>query len=287
MDKKKLLLVLLCIFVFALNGCSSRCKSISVETAAEKPVETQIAPPKGVLNIGEKYFYKVGWLGLDVGLATIYIKEKTVVDGREVYEVNLTTATNKFFSFFYKVRGEANSYIDAQTFRPVKHNSYTSINKKKIFKKIEYDFDKLIAYSEDKKGHHEVPIPEHVLDPLGVFYYFSLNTVKLGEPVELFLNAGKKNFPVTVFVKTQRRIRTPAGRFWAFLVEPTVQSERQFDEIINAQGRMRVWFSCDDRRIPLIITLKIPVGTAKAVLTDIQAIEEEIDSNSEEVVTER
>ncbi|MFH2138893.1 MAG: DUF3108 domain-containing protein [Candidatus Omnitrophota bacterium] len=265
-------ILLFCSLVFILSGCCSARKKTAEETFGNTD-KNEVVPPQGYLKVGETFHYKVGWLSLDVGSASLSVKEKQVMDGREVYVVYLTTSTNKFFSFFYNVKGEVFSYIDAVTLKPVKHDSETIINKKTVFKKITYDFKKNIAYSEDKKGHHEITIPDGVLDPLGVFYYFSLKPFVVNQPIEFVINGGKKNFPVTVFVKTIKTIKIPAGIFDAFLVEPTLDSERQFDEILNAQGRMRIWFSADERRIPLMITLKVPVGTAKAILNEIEYTE--------------
>ena len=108
---------------------------------------------------------------------------------------------------------------------------------------------------------------------MGVFYYFTLNEFNFNEKILLNINGGKKNFSVTVFASKIRRVAVPAGRFEAFLVEPTIDSERQFDDVLKAQGRMRIWFSADERRIPLLISLKVPVGAAKAVLTSIKVDE--------------
>ena len=52
---------------------------------------------------------------------------------------------------------------------------------------------------------------------------------------------------------------------------PTRQSERQFDDALNTQGSMRIWFSADERRLPLIVSLKVPFGTAQATLRRIDS----------------
>ena len=274
--KKGFVWSLCLMIIFTLSSCCVRGKKVIRDVSEISPDVVEVIPmieARGYLKVGEEYRYKVGWLGLDVGSAFLTIEDKSVTDGKEVYGVRLEAVTNKFFSVFYKVTGDVKSYIDTKTFKPVKHDSFTKINAKEIFKNILYDFDANIAYSEDRKGKYEVPIFEDTLDPLGVFYYFTLNPFKFKEPIRLNINGGKKNFSVTVIASKKRRIRVPAGRFDAFLVEPTVDSERQFDDVLKAQGRMRIWFSADERRIPLMITLKIPVGTAKAVLTSITTVE--------------
>ena len=55
------------------------------------------------------------------------------------------------------------------------------------------------------------------------------------------------------------------------MILPTEESERQFDDALNTQGSMRIWFSADENRIPLIVDLKVPFGLARAILTDIES----------------
>ena len=131
---------------------------------------------------------------------------------------------------------------------------------------MEYDFLRNKVSAVDKKGEYIVDITPDTLDPIGLFYYFRRNKVVINEPIDIIVNGGKKNFPVTIFARKERLIKTPAGRFWAFQIEPTQESERRFDDSLNAEGSMRIWFSADERRIPLIIALKVPVGTAQATL---------------------
>ena len=273
--EKKLIWLLCLFFVFGLSSCCMKSKKVARVEDRGEPIEdkTVITSARGELKVGEKYNYKVGWMGLDVGIASLLIKEKTVIDNKEVYVVTLEAHTNRFFSVFYNVKLNVTSYLDINTHRPVKHDSMTKVNKKVVLKKIDYNFDTKIAYCEDKKGNHEIAITDDVLDPLGVFYYFTLNEFNFNEKILLNINGGKKNFSVTVFASKIRRVAVPAGRFEAFLVEPTIDSERQFDDVLKAQGRMRIWFSADERRIPLLISLKVPVGAAKAVLTSIKVDE--------------
>ncbi|MBU4305252.1 MAG: DUF3108 domain-containing protein [Candidatus Omnitrophica bacterium] len=273
--RKKLIIFLICFFIVQTCGCASLRKKheTKIEPGKEAVAERTVIESGTKPIIGEIFYYKVHWLGLNVGDASLGIQGKVDLNGRSAYHIIMRASTNKFFSFFYNVQGTVESYVDAKDFRPLRHNAQTIINNKKVFKKMDYDFDALLVYAEDKKGKYTVEIPKDVLDPLGVFYYFRRNSVAFDEPIELTINGGKKNFSVTVFVQDERMIHTPAGRFLAFRVKPTTQSERQFDDSLNAPGTMTIWFSADERHVPLLVTLKVPFGTAQAVLNKIQVNE--------------
>ena len=271
---KSLIFIMLLVLILSINGCSflKACKKTNFRSVGEKEPEPmrKIAAPIGILVPGEKLSYRISWLGIHVGYATLEVKKDESSNNGETCKVVLEAWTNKFFSFFYNVKGTIKSSVDADTFKPLHYNSQTHINKKFIFKEMDYDFAKQKVYAVDKKGKYEVDITMDTLDPLGVFYYFRKNNVVMNEPIDIMVNAGKKNFLVRIYARQERLIKTPAGNFWAFRVEPTKESERQFDDSLNAEGSMRIWFSADMRRVPLIILLKVPVGTAQATLINME-----------------
>ncbi|MBU1087233.1 MAG: DUF3108 domain-containing protein [Candidatus Omnitrophica bacterium] len=282
MVKKNLLLSVIFIGL-CLCGCSgkfkSRNSSINYDVLQVDVEESKILPPIGKLTIGEKLSYKISWLGLSVGEATLMVKNTEKNDGQETALVELTAYTTGFFRLIYKVDGIIHSYVDMATFKPIKYDSDTRINKKIIIKKMKYDFNEHKVYVEDKKSKYVVDINDAILDPLGVFYYFRKNNIILNEPIDILVNGGKKNFPVRVFSRSERLLKVPAGTFWAFQVEPTDESERQFDDALNAEGSMRIWFSSDERRLPLLIALKVPVGSAIATLMAIEYTESSLTQN--------
>ncbi len=274
MNRKSLILIVFLVFMLSINGCSSfkarkRTRGGPASITKTEIVRTIVAP-MGKLVPGEKLTYKVSWLGIHVGDATLEVKKDQTQNNGKICRVVLKAWTTSFFSFFYNVKGSIESIVDADTFKPLRYNSQTHINKKFVFKKMDYDFKKQKVYAVDKKGEYVLDITADTLDPLGVFYYFRMNNVFLNKPVDIVVNAGKKNFPVRIYARRERFIKTPAGRFWAFQVEPTRESERQFDDSLNAEGSMRIWFSADMRRVPLIILLKVPIGTAQATLIKIE-----------------
>lgn len=284
MFKKKILLTGILVCLLCLYGCSAKSKArnnfIESEEQQLENNENKILPPMGKLIIGEKLSYKISWLGIVVGQATLAVKATEKIEGQEVALVELSAASTGFFRAIYKVDGIIHSYVNLDTFQPIKYDSDTRINKKVVVKKMKYDFKENKVYVEDKKDTFTVvDITDKTLDPLGVFYYFRKNDIILNESIDILVNGGKKNFPVRVFSRSHRLIKVPAGTFWAFQVEPTEESERQFDGALNAEGSMRIWFSADERRLPLLIALKVPVGSAIATLMTIENIETELTQN--------
>jgi len=271
--------------VFILNGCglARKPKLIPPPLPSKEFVGlpiSQVVTPEDLFMVGEELEYQVRWLGVDVGKATMGVKQRVLYEGKPAYHILMTVVTSGFFSLFFHVDGFVESYVDAATGNPMYHNSETNINQKFVFKRIWFDFDANQVKAEDRKGTYELALAPGTLDPLGIFYFFRKRPIVVDQPISLVINGGKRNFPVTVYARKVRKVHVPEGGYQAFLVEPTNQSERQFDDIINATGSMRIWFSADKRRIPLMITLQVPLGTAIAALSRVSFPEPPVDDSS-------
>ncbi len=257
-------IAILCLLT--LNGCGLFRPRRYIPTIPLTEMSEQVVEPTEEFFPGETLIYNVRWLGLDVGTATLSTKNKTSIYGRPAYHVVLHAETNKIFSFLYQVKGEAETYYDAKTLRPIMHESETQVRHKYSFKRTYYDFERNMAYSEDNKESHYVEIGPEILDPLGIFFFFRFNDVDFSEPIKMLIQGGDENYPVELAVIGQRMLKVPAGSYPAFQVKPTPESERQFDDELDTPGSLKMWFSLGRRRIPLTINLDVPVGSAQAVL---------------------
>ena len=63
--------------------------------------------------------------------------------------------------------------------------------------------------------------------------------------------------PVRVIVHARDRVRVPAGTFDCIVVEPVLREAGLF----NQKGRMVVWVTDDERRMPVMMKSKVLVGT--------------------------
>ena len=69
-----------------------------------------------------------------------------------------------------------------------------------------------------------------------------------------------------VKVHKRERVQVPAGTFDCVVVEPILKSEGVF----KSKGSILVWLSDDQRRIPVMVKSKVPVGSISISLTDLR-----------------
>ena len=67
---------------------------------------------------GEECVFRVGYGVVDAGEATLSIEDELEYYGSRVFHIRTRARSNRFFSAFFRVRDQADSYIDADSLPP-------------------------------------------------------------------------------------------------------------------------------------------------------------------------
>lgn len=276
----KILTIILMSLLF-INGCASVEHSGIIAIAKEKKEDSriEIKAPLGSFPVGERLTYGIRWLGIPVGTVVFSIDEKTTLNGREVYHIIYSAKSNKFASTFYKVEDEIHTYIDAENLYPLRFEKHLREGAYRMDEIIEYDQANHQASYKSKRSikkkrtttELKVSIPPAVQDPLSCLYYFrrlNADKIKVGQSVSISVNTEEKNWDLEVeILETKHMELLNMGVYESVLVEP----KAKFQGIFVRKGRMWIWLSTDERRLPLILKTKVPiVGTIYATLEKIE-----------------
>ena len=133
---------------------------------------------------------------------------------------------------------------------------------------MEYDQDEHLGwfYSHKDSSRKEMFIPKNVQDQISCCYWLRLQDVKPDSKITIPVNADEKNWDVEVLTHGVKEMRiNPVGVFQAVEVEPIIL----FEGFFVRRGKVRGWLSLDERRIPLVMKVKIPVlGEVVATLVE-------------------
>jgi hypothetical protein len=263
-------LIVVFIVIFSVSGCGiiSRYRIL---TRGEK---VEIEPPLKELRIGERFTYKAEWLGLDVGSATLSVKEITKKNGRKVYHILAIVRSTPVISKIYKVEDDISTYLDVEELYPVR---YEKRQREGGYRSDEYtDFDhkkgKAVYFSRLNHTKKEYNIPKKVQDPLSCLYYLRLQDAGLGRSIFANVIADEKNYLLEAEVLKKGIIKIKGvGEWEAFMVEPLPW----FQGRIKRKAKATIWFSADEKRIPLLmVTSGIPfVGTVTITLQKIEGLD--------------
>jgi len=210
----------------------------------------------GVWGVGEKFVYSVDYGFYRAGTATMSVLDTVNVNGGLCYHIRTTARSNDFISKFYRVRDVVDSYIDVKGLFSRRFEKKLREGKYKSDRIIDFYHDRLIALSTVKK-YAVTEIPLYVQDILSALYYLRTFDLEVGRDEFIEVYADGKVYTLKVIVHKRETVEVKAGRFTCLKVEPILQSEGIFKQ----KGRLLVWLTDDEFKIPVKMTSKILIGS--------------------------
>ena len=228
---------------------------------ATAPTPTPTEPKSIPFQVGDQFTYSVNWGNVNAGTATLRIEDIIDYQGHKVYQVIVEAISNKFFSVFYPVRDELESLIDVNGLFSRRYWTKQDEGNTKRERKYEFDQENNIAYYKDDTYY----IRYGIQDEVSAIFYVRTRELEVGTPVYVDIFAKKQNWRVTCNVLRTETIKVGAGEFDTILVEPEIN----FDGIMK-KGKIKVWFTNDERRIPVQVKSKIVIGAITMELEEYQ-----------------
>lgn len=216
--------------------------------------------------LGERLEYDMKWGYFPVGSATMEVVAQNPEDSNGPKVVKFNVRTNSFADTFYKVRTSISSTIDSSFSRTLRYekSQHEGGTHREIV--VEYDYKKGEAkYVLQGNIPRITPIPGPVFDPLSIAYFFRLYPLVPGGNLKLPTCDGKRFQEVMVSAGQRERIKLPMGEIDAIGTTPALEN---LGGVFNKspKGMLKVWYSDDDRRVPVRVSSKVIVGSFTATL---------------------
>lgn len=219
------------------------------------------AADNGVWGVGESLVFSVDYGFYKAGTAIMAVADCVTVNGDVCYHIKTTAVSNDFISAFYKVNDEVNSYIDVNGLFSRRFEKKLKEGKYKSDRFVDFYHDRLIALNTRSK-YALTPIPLYVQDILSSLYYLRTFDIEVGKDCFIEVYADGKVYPLRVIVHGKEKVKVPAGTFKCIKVEPVLQSEGIFKQ----DGKLTVWLTDDEKKMPVKMTSKILIGSIGANL---------------------
>jgi hypothetical protein len=162
----------------------------------------------------------------------------------------------------YAVRDIYESYFPDDSGLPVFAIRNIKENKYKYYEEVR--FNRLNnTVNSSKSGEHVVP--EGILDMASVLYYirrFDWSLIKENEVIKFNTYFGDEVFPFMVIYRGKETITTDFGKIRCLKFAPIVEPGRVFKK----KDDMVIWYSDDENRIPVRISMGMVVGHVIAEL---------------------
>jgi len=217
--------------------------------------------------VGETLDYEISWGFISAGKARMLARETGNENELEI----ISRAWNHSFFKMLTVDDTVKSTVTADSLMPkvfnqrIKEGSYIR-NALTI-----YNFKAKKAYIKDTayKGTEL----KHGLDTvitldgnerciLSAFYLARTFKMEPGDTVYFNAIGGKKKYPLKVICHRREEIKTAFGKKKCLVVEPVILG----DGLFKAKGKLTIWLTDDEERLPVVMKSEIAIGSIKATL---------------------
>jgi len=218
-------------------------------------------------GLGERFVYNVKYGFITAGESGIEILPELITHrDASCYHIHTWAKSSPTFSAFFKVRDDIHSYMDARGIftwyfeKRLNEGSYHDL------KVVDYDQRGGQAFMYDDGVPKDTSdIPRFVQDAISALYYFRLQPViEVGQSYFVEIHDIRKTYPMRVDVMARESVKVEAGTFVCFKVEPVLESAGIFKQ----KGRIFIWFSDDEYRIPVKMDSKVLIGSISAQLKE-------------------
>lgn len=210
---------------------------------------------------GESLRFSVQYGFIHAGSAWLEVPEVSEWHGHPTWRLVARAESNSFFDKMYKVRNRIESLWDIHERFSWRYFEDRHEGKFTANDTIVYEPDSLQMRYKNGKTY---PVPGPVQDALSSFYMTRFQALPVGGLIRFDYHASRKTAPMEVKVLGREKVKTPAGRFNCIVVEPLLKA----GGIFKNKGRLVIWLTDDERRMPVLMKSKVKIGSVKVVLQE-------------------
>lgn len=229
-----------------------------VENRAIEPVAVG-KPLQIAKSTKEKLSFDIYWLGIYVGKAIL-----EAIHDNGILRITSQAYSAPFISTFYKVEDHAESLIIEGipvSFRIKQREGRYRSDKETIFDMS----NRKVTHFNYLKGFKD----EHIMkdgvawDVISGFFYLRTQPLDIGKAIYIDIFDSNKFYKAKVEVLRKEKIEIPnRGEVSTVIVKPELQSEGLFQR----KGDVLIWLTDDEKKIPVRVQTKVPVGNIIAEL---------------------
>ena len=213
-------------------------------------------------QVGERLRFSVKYGPIPAGEMILQILESDTIKNKPVIHLQMLARTRGPFNFFFSVADSINSWVQQNPFATHRYEKVLKEGRYRNRLTIVYDPEKRIAiYPDDTiRG-----IPENALDPLSLYYYVRTIDLRVGDTILVPFHVDKRSRNLKIFVKKKEPVKTRAGAFRCFVLEPEMGEA----SLMKSDGKITIWISDDANRYPVKIKTNLSFGSLTAYLVEV------------------
>jgi len=214
-------------------------------------------------DVGERLVFDVSYGFITAGEAVMHVAAFDTIAGRKTYRIQFTVNSLPSFSWIYKVEDRYLTFIDLESIAPLRFEQH--IQEGSYKRDFTAEFDQLNHIARTSEGQY--PIPEYVHDIMSAFYYVrtvDFSGLKTGDTIKMYNFYKDTSHDLVVRLLGRQDLEVGAGTFRSLVVEPLVKEGGLF----KSEGRIVIWLTDDDLKIPIRVNTKVIIGSIDVELRE-------------------
>jgi hypothetical protein len=240
-------------------------------SAAYSNGEKQI--PASKAGAGRVFLYTAKKFGVPILKACIRIENGCSENGKPLYQIH-ASVDSLHFGLLFRMNNRFLSTMQAETCSPIRYIKEIDqegllIEKKSYLQTFTFDFPnkKVVVEKGEKKERQEVSLSSETYDPLSMFARCYLKEeICPGQNIRMSIFDGIK-LRQMVFSSKRGRVKSKMrGEVEAVCLE----SSTSFSSFEDKEGIIRIWYTANEEKIPILIELELPIGHIKFELESME-----------------
>jgi hypothetical protein len=223
--------------------------------------------PNDAFRGGEYLRFSVKFGVISAGEAEIQVRDTVYHGRRSAHIIDFFLKSKPFFDAFYKVRDRYRTIIDAEGLFPWRFEQ--RVREGSYVREFDAEFDQLRHVATTSEGTYS--IPPYVHDMMSAFYFartVDYTNFTAGERIHLQNFYKDSTYQLDVRYRGKQVIQVDAGTFKCIVIEPLVREGGLF----KSDGKIFIWITDDDRKLPVRVSTRVPIGTIESELVEYQGL---------------
>jgi len=245
------------------NAFSTEFRDSLVSALGTKPFRGMRRVRTRPFQSGETLVYSVGWGPVRAGYGILTLTPGPT-PGR--LAVTVEGITNPFFSAIYRVRDLLYCEMDSLGIYPFFFEEHLREGRYRDNRWVVFDPETGKACTH--RGEHVwVDAPRFSESIASLLYYLRTLDLPVRDSIAVDCFVQKKNYQVTFVGRKKEKVKTDFGEFTCAVVDPVLVGKGR---VFTHRDRIRIWFTDDENRLPIMVRSKIAVGSITAQLIGYQ-----------------
>jgi hypothetical protein len=224
-----------------------------------------LTPPRTGFSFPAKQTltYAVDWRVFPAGTAVLHFE---AVGDRE--RISASADTTGAINLLFHVADRFQSTFDRAQGCTYEFDKQTVEGRRQVNSTLRLDYAQSKSILDEKNlvngqtKHLEVPIAGCLTDLLTGIFYASSQPIEVGKNFVLPVVDAMHTVAVTMRAEAREEIKTPLGTFKTIRVQPTADAG-----VVKNRGNIWIWYSDDDRHLPVQMRARLFWGTITFRLT--------------------